>query len=1459
MRASLDDQRYSRAPKMTPMSSPTAPAVTPRTYHLPILRPGSSVTNPNTETHTLSADQLLGRSSEITSDRKGSTPDAIANASFAIAADRSFIETSSGLAAKLLKTYYERMGVEGGRTRVSYEITALPVHGEQKYRISQRQANHPSQGATNGSHRSSSILPSISDIISTVIASGARNSHPSGGPRQVLRRPRSISEPRDSSSYEQAMSTALGGSFINPFTSGSRRSLDHQKRESFEDSHEISPHPSESRHDEFPFGPNVVFAEPAPTSPELTARPTPELKEVQSYESGLTARAEPGQKHAAPEPHKLQVLNDASVATTPYSTLVFDVLQTYRGIPLPHRLSESSNEPTVKLRSGDTAQPSDDPRFVIWGDIYPQRNEESAPSLSSHTDLSSTSHGIPVSRRKSSQVRSVDIPGQLRKQPERLIVAATIERWIAQLTSEGESPELVYFFLTYRVYISGEDLCHLLICRFHWALETPTSEQDGIARKTIRVRTFKMIRSWLVMWFKVDFATNPTLCQVLVNWTNTLRKDPLLRQKSYSDALDIVRRIKKTIWQCKQANDRRKLLEKQEILPGENRKHLTPGSDNVISNDIIFDDMTRIQPAKLLAEPSTSPALNPALEAALIGSGSLEFSSAATLALSSIPSAGSTLPVSGVLQQPLHMAILANSKGPRAYQSLSPHSALSSQNSTFSRALVNTMGKLGRWKRVLNARSAPVPSQFDCSGVSSFDIERFEDESHRIDRFSRSTRPSSIATQHHEPGQTSKSSLGANENSGETQMNGDEKTPQPSLILHDPVRPVENAKNQPMDDPSPTGVDETPIIRPDVTNLEPTSVSSPDLTQSLGPASDQMTRDTFVSRNEARSSVASSEGSHNSFFGSSEEDYGQPIAGDLGWFQTRSSFVEIDEYQSSDEGLSNANNHLRKPMKRLPHQRDLASVYTVESLAPTVQSHNMYTDGGSDHTDDDTELHGPEKQPIQAWQLDYIDSEEDEPRDAEAALRRLEGHIDCDRQRKKENKVDGWLRQVEARRALARRGQRDVGDHEDHLDIQGEEESEGLTGRDPGSVSDEVSHLDTIDPHEVIEEHLQPLSPLSEQPTPKMQFDNTMTRAIPRPEQTRQQHAAGVSHQPSFVKISGSRGGPFSLSSAYNHQSFILTARSLKIAQQLTRIESDLWRSVQIEDLIMSSPAVDYESIESMPLILDWAEFMQNRDKYSSKFGRPSSDLLAIQARFKLTAMFTASEILMTAPPLRPMLVEKFIKIAMKCYRLNNFSSMIAIIFGLNLPSVRRVLDKMPRAIRKQEARMFDGLQSFSSSEGNYRSVRKAIANLVTSSNGGETTAPGPLNPTTTMADASCACIPFIGIYLSQLVSYDRLPDYVDPTAPTESVGVEDGSGTLSQPRHPEVFANLAPLPFSMTLEPLINVHKQRMISKVVIDFMNSRQLTSKYDFEPERKLYQQCLRLQALDMVTLEQLSQGG
>ena len=59
-----------------------------------------------------------------------------------------------------------------------------------------------------------------------------------------------------------------------------------------------------------------------------------------------------------------------------------------------------------------------------------------------------------------------------------------------------------------------------------------------------------------------------------------------------------------------------------------------------------------------------------------------------------------------------------------------------------------------------------------------------------------------------------------------------------------------------------------------------------------------------------------------------------------------------------------------------------------------------------------------------------------------------------------------------------------------------------------------------------------------------------------------------------------------------------------------------------------------------------------------------------------------------------------------------------------------------------------------------------------------------------------------------------------------------------------------------MTLEPLINVHKQRLISSIVAGFMNAQQLTSKYKFVTERKLHQRCMKMRAVDMVCLFQLS---
>lgn len=127
----------------------------------------------------------------------------------------------------------------------------------------------------------------------------------------------------------------------------------------------------------------------------------------------------------------------------------------------------------------------------------------------------------------------------------RVMMAATIERWIAQLTSQLDYDELLIFFLTYRTYISASDLCHLLICRFHWALEEPLTGAEGgavggtvahevMVKQIVRLRTFVAIRYWLLTFFRVDFLPNRELCLLFANWLNTLWRDPILDR--YRDA-----------------------------------------------------------------------------------------------------------------------------------------------------------------------------------------------------------------------------------------------------------------------------------------------------------------------------------------------------------------------------------------------------------------------------------------------------------------------------------------------------------------------------------------------------------------------------------------------------------------------------------------------------------------------------------------------------------------------------------------------------------------------------------------------------------------------------------------------------------------------------------------------------------------------------------------------------------
>lgn len=315
---------------------------------------------------------------------------------------------------------------------------------------------------------------------------------------------------------------------------------------------------------------------------EMLAEPTPNSRPdsldsmasatIQSAESEVTASSPP--VHAKCAVVERAVPSENTRLFTQYRTAVFDVIQNYRGLPMLDTLSANSRQPTIKmsLSALDGAIPRDDPRFVIWGEMSvvedsvelasthesssarSRRQSRSFSVSSRKLSLKGKAQASPGTREASPARKSVDGGGSSSHEggddTRRVLMAATIERWIAQLTSQFDYDELLIFFLTYRTYIDAFDLCNLFICRFHWALEEPMTQQEVVVKQIVRVRTFVAIRYWLLTFFRFDFLSNRELCLWFANWLNTLWRDPILDK--YDDArvslLEILQKNQKLIF-----------------------------------------------------------------------------------------------------------------------------------------------------------------------------------------------------------------------------------------------------------------------------------------------------------------------------------------------------------------------------------------------------------------------------------------------------------------------------------------------------------------------------------------------------------------------------------------------------------------------------------------------------------------------------------------------------------------------------------------------------------------------------------------------------------------------------------------------------------------------------------------------------------------------------------------------
>ncbi|KAG6331060.1 hypothetical protein ID866_8029 [Astraeus odoratus] len=1477
---------------------------------------------------------------------------------FMSTADGSFVETSSGPAARELKRRYDQYLGVGKDVRSPYAITAfVNQHGKSVYRVGHRDATAPAaeaeskvSSAIDASHNRSlkgRSRMSVHNILSQSKPKAGIHLKPgqtydsniSG--RKLLRRTRSIPDmfgvAASSNTGPSEQPTSTGRTHSHSVTGADMPrhlpigagidvpgpSMGDIFTEAMQWSHTSVPHSPYSGNSTsgsvsggyipYPFGPGVSFDAPSRRSPAFFLPLPRALREMQSFESCLTARAGDTPRRAetpdsvvesleAPSEIKTHSeipdqsslsrvavspfgddsdipLPDPALAPLPetsmhsrYSTEVFDVLQTYRGLPLLDLLSpDSAGETTIKmsLRTDDSAAPRDDPRFVLWGDIQPTSDpdgDDMSLSQGSRTGISSPS----ASRRgKSRDVPrlpvSADDPTSV-SGSRRVIIAATIERWIAHLTSELNYDELLNFFLTYRTYISAVDLCHLLICRFHWSLSGHVTKQDDQVRKIVRVRTFVAIRYWLLTFFVMDFLPNRELRLLLASWLNALIRDPVLGK--HQDGLSIVRKLIKVVKDCKEAHTRRRCrspsARKSVSNPPKPRPTHLLGEKfaEAISKD---DDDSDVD---LDFVPDERVSM-------FLGNGESKntfpsFGTAGPSRTSAITSASAAL-----LQQPLQRNILQQSRasisvsGPETHATHNPPT-ITSPHRALSRAFVKTIGRLGRWKRVLNSRQTIDTGIAIPANVSAFDLELNATGDlltvrGGVEQYLKMIEPQTPRTPVHANAElkTSQEPSAATGTPPEQVPEGGQVIETEAVVSPpQPLRPVTEVMEEE------EGTETATMGNRPVSLAESYVSTRTHSTESFGSI--------LTSKSKVNPLVA--------------QVHAHPP-----W---RFDVASIDDLELSDTSSDahvespSGPSGLRKALRKLPLRRDFEfvrrSVQSVSSMGirsrDSVASENSVISTAS--------VGGGLGTGIHQWQVNAIvDSLSDDGEDGgvEDALRRLEGQINPQRRKEKALKVDGWVRAIQERMAAG-----DFGDERPRFFNEDENEDEDedyiIDQHETGSIRRSIQIDPSSNPSTPLQSTisktqedyfglvasgsatLPTTTPLNEanvadsNPTSPLRT----TEAKPAPEdvvpleilQSRVPSRPSTSHGPS------SHGPPMTSppkllpsTGRKSHRCWILNFKADVLVHHFSMIDRELFLSIKPEELILD----DWMTCQEVD-VLDWAQYLKERARWKaeSRFSQKTSALAAVRGRFNLMANFVISEVILTHPSERHTLVSKFIRIAIKAYSLSNFHTLAAILAGLRSEWVKKAMYRHWNRVGPWEIQVFQKLSQFVTAEDDFKAMSQAITAMVdakpmdvrshasTIMSGSTSDSHSKAKPNEALPSA---CVPFIGVYLSQLYRYSKLPDLIDPTSPHDPVGMDTHSLGFDSPAHPEVFDSLTPLPPSMQLEPLINVHKQRLIAGVIKDLVAGQHLASRVHFAVDKKVFQKCLKIRGLDLDTLQQV----
>ncbi|KAL7333285.1 Guanine nucleotide exchange factor lte1, variant 2 [Mucor circinelloides] len=338
------------------------------------------------------------------------------------------------------------------------------------------------------------------------------------------------------------------------------------------------------------------------------------------------------------------------------------------------------------------------------------------------------------------------------------------------------------------------------------------------------------------------------------------------------------------------------------------------------------------------------------------------------------------------------------------------------------------------------------------------------------------------------------------------------------------------------------------------------------------------------------------------------------------------------------------------------------------------------------------------------------------------------------------------------------------------------------------------------------------------------------------------QHKEPCMMHPSFTRPAPSTASRFfrasnsSTTSMSNYKSIILKYRSEVIAQQFCLIEQAMLQNVTWDELVD----------------LRWRKRSAQRKSFVIEMTTLDDDVpIGVDQMigfFNMTCQWVASEIVRSQQlDTRVKVIEKFLRIALKCYHHRNYSTLMQILLGLQSPAVSR-LERTWQKVDHCQMDLFNQLKEMAKPFRNWKNVRDCMTKA-TEEVAESFAVESVLTKSLKEFDNTNGCIPFLGLYLSDLVFVAELPTFIGSTVPDdEEEDDDDDNQAQMQQNDKDLCERLS--------HHLVNYNKFRITASVVKHVLAFQVLSRAYNFKVQSTLYTHLRSIRSLDNAEIRKAS---